>query len=126
MDIDRGSATLERPVTESDTAAAWGAEFPAAASTPFVLGLAEVACHCAVREDLAENEITVGTGAVIEHLAPTPVGRTLTVHARLVGREGRKLQFVVEVQDGERLAARVEHTRAVVDRQAIMSRLESR
>ena len=125
MHSDDGSATVELPVTESDTAAAWGAEFPPAASTPFVLGLAEVACHRAVQGGLAEGEITVGTGAVIEHLAPTPVGRTLRAQARLVSREGRRLRFVVEVQDREVLAARIEHSRAVVERRAIVARLES-
>src|SRR5207247_10602395 len=46
------SATLTRRVTDADTAAQFGAAFPPAASTPFVLGLAAVACHEAVSPSL--------------------------------------------------------------------------
>ena len=54
------TATVEAIVREKDTAASFGANFPAAASTPFVLGLAEVASHRAVMATLTPGEITVG------------------------------------------------------------------
>lgn len=117
------TATLSREVTLADTAAAWGADFPPAASTPFVLGLGEVACHQAVADDLAEGEITVGTAARIEHLVPTKVGNRLTAHARLIAASGRRFEFEVEVFDGEELVARIAHTRAAILRQGIMDRL---
>lgn len=120
------SATLERVTTDADTAAAWGAEFPPAASTPFILGLAEVACHRAMESELAAGEITVGSRAVIEHLAPSPVGATLAATARLVDRDGRRLSFDVEVHDGDVLVARIEHGRAIVDGARIVERLTQR
>lgn len=113
-------------VGEADTAAAYGPQFPAAAATPFVLGLAEVACHMAVEGELAPGEVTVGTDATVQHLLPSPVGATLTARARLVEREGRRLRFVVEVLDGDEVCARVEHGRAVVLRAKIESRLLAR
>ena len=45
---ERRTASISRTVTDNDTAAAWGDTFPPAASTPFVLGLAEITCHQAV------------------------------------------------------------------------------
>jgi fluoroacetyl-CoA thioesterase len=117
------TATLEREVTAVDTASAWGAEFPPAASTPFVLGLAEVACHRAVEAQLAAGEITVGTGATIRHLAPSRVGATLRATARLSSRDGRRLEFSVLVEDAGATVAEIDHTRAVVDREAILARL---
>lgn len=122
--VGERSATLCRRVTAADTAADWGEDFPPAASTPFVLGLAEVACHTAVAADLAAGEITVGTDATIEHLAASPIEAELVAHARLVARDGRRLRFEVEVYDGDVLAARVSHGRVVVEKSRMNARLE--
>jgi fluoroacetyl-CoA thioesterase len=108
------SAELTATVGAGDTAAGFGAHFPAAASTPFVLGLAEVACHNAVATTLAVGEVTVGARVVIEHLAPSPVGAVLRARARLTERDGRRLRFEVEVFDGDVLCATVTHDRVVV------------
>jgi fluoroacetyl-CoA thioesterase len=116
-------ATVSRQVTSSDTATSWGDAFPPAASTPFVLGIAEVACHQAIAPDLAPGEITVGVAAHIEHLQPSAVGATLVASAVLVRRSGRRLSFEVEVREDGRLVATVAHERAAVDRQRILDRL---
>jgi predicted thioesterase len=116
-------AERSRTVTAGDTAAAWGAAFPPAASTPFVLGLAEVACHELIADRLAHGEITVGVAAEIEHLAPSAIGATLVASPRLTAESGRGLEFAVEVRDGETLVARVTHRRARVERARIMARL---
>jgi len=118
------SAVLSRTVTEADTAARFGDVFPPAASTPFVLGLAEVAAHTAVEEALEGGEITVGTSATIAHLAPSPVGTTLTATATVVAQDGRRLEFHIEVLDDRtEVVARIDHARAVVDRQRLLDRL---
>jgi len=117
------SSTRSTTVTDADTAAQFGPDFPAAASTPFVLGLAEVTCHDAVRSLLAEGEITVGTRAEVDHLAPTPVGRVLTAHAMLVEQAGRRLTFDVEVRDANEVVARIRHHRAIVDGGRMRERL---
>lgn len=119
----RPEASLARTVTTSDTAAGFGPDFPQAASTPFVLGLAEVASHNVVRGDLAPGDITVGVRAEIEHLAPSPVGAELTARSRLVARRGRRLFFYVEVLDGNNIVARVKHQRAVVNGNRMRERL---
>jgi predicted thioesterase len=115
--------SLSRTVGEGDTAAGFGAHFPKAASTPFVLGLAEVACHNVVANELAPGEVTVGTAATIEHRLPSPVGAELTARARLVERAGRRLQFEVEVFDGDHVCATVTHARAIVLAERIEQRL---
>ena len=119
----RPEASLSGTVTASDTAAGFGPDFPEAASTPFVLGLAEVASHNAVRDDLAQGDITVGVRAEIEHLAPSPVGAELTARSRLVARRGRRLFFHVDVLDGNNVIARVKHQRAVVNGARMRDRL---
>jgi fluoroacetyl-CoA thioesterase len=116
---------IRRVVTLADTAAAWDESLPPAASTPFVLGLAELACHAILAPDLAEDELSVGTGATIEHLGASRVGATLVARAETRTRDGGRATFAVEVHDGPRLVARVEHGRAVVARARILAALEA-
>ena len=121
---ERRTASISRTVTDNDTAAAWGDTFPPAASTPFVLGLAEITCHQAVEDLLDDDELTVGTSATIRHRAASPVGTTLTATAVLVSRDRSRLTFTVEVQDSQgRTVATVEHRRAIVDRDRVTTML---
>ena len=117
------TAEVARVVTESDTANQWGDVFPPAASTPFVLGLAEIACHGAVAKSLDAGQITVGTAAHIEHRRPSRVGATLVARAALTSRAGARLEFVVDVFDGDCCVAHVVQARAVVERDKILRRL---
>jgi fluoroacetyl-CoA thioesterase len=125
LGADGRSATLTRVVTANDTAATFGPDFPAAASTPFVLGMAEVACHSAIAARLNAGEITVGMRALIEHLMPSRVGTSLAARARLIRRTRNRLDFHVEVLDGDAVVARVNHVRAVVDRTRLQMRIDA-
>ncbi|MDQ6523106.1 hotdog domain-containing protein [Nocardioides sp. LHD-245] len=120
------TATLTREVSAADTARAFGPDFPEAAATPFVLGLAEVACHEAIAAELADGQITVGVAATVSHRAPTPVGETLTAVASEIAREGRRLRFRVVLSDALGECAVVEHERAIVDARQIADRLRDR
>ena len=120
------TATLARPVTAADTARAFGPAFPEAAATPFVLGLAEIACHEAVAAELSAGQITVGVAADVRHHAPTPVGETLTAVATEISRQGRRRRFRVVVTDALGECAVVEHERAIVDAEQIAARLQDR
>lgn len=120
------TATLRREVTAADTARTFGPTFPEAASTPFVLGLAEVACHEAVAHELAAGQITVGVAATISHQAPTPVGEVLTAVATQTGRKGGRRTFRVVISDAAGQCAVIEHERAIVEARLISERLDNR
>ncbi|MCU1614479.1 MAG: hypothetical protein JWO98_2019 [Frankiales bacterium] len=120
------TATLRRTVSAADTARAYGDVFPEAAATPFVLGLAEVACHEAIASELAPGEITVGVRAVVEHFAPTPIGWTLTATATEVARNGRRRTHRVVVSDEGGECAVIEHERAVVRASSLAERMRER
>lgn len=115
-------------VTDADIASGFGADFPPAASTPFILGLVEVACHNAIASELEDGQITVGTEAKIRHLAPSPVGAALRVEASLgaVSPDGRRLDFNVTVIDDGQICARIEHRRHIVDSAQMLARLRAR
>jgi fluoroacetyl-CoA thioesterase len=117
-------AKLSRIVTWQDTAAAWGEVFPPAASTPFVVGLAEITCHAVIAESVPQDSLTVGTSVTITHLAPSAIGAELVAHANLVRQTGSRLTFAVTVYDGDRLIARVDHERAIVRKAKIEAALK--
>jgi fluoroacetyl-CoA thioesterase len=107
------------------TAAALGSGDVPVLGTPAVLALAEGACVDAIAEDLPDGETSVGTWAEVEHLKATPVGRTVTAHATLIGHHGRRLEFLVTVeQDGETIA-KVKHRRILLDRERFLSRVSA-
>jgi predicted thioesterase len=120
------TATLQRKVTATDTARAYGDVFPEAAATPFVLGLAEVTCHEAIASELAPGDITVGVRAVVEHFAPTPIGWTLTATATEVARDGRRRTHRVVITDDGGECAVIEHERAVVRASSLARRMDER
>jgi fluoroacetyl-CoA thioesterase len=117
------TAEVRRTVRIEDTAAALNPDLPAAASTPFVLAIAELAAHAVIEDQLADGEITVGVSAEIAHRAPTPVGQELIATAELTERDGHKLSYSIEVRQGESVVATVRHRRAIVRASAIAERL---
>jgi len=118
------TAQLRAKVRPADTAQSFGREFPRAASTPFVLGLAEVACHRAVESLIADGEITVGVRSHVEHLHPSPVGAELVAAAQLTLRAKRRLYFRIEVTEGTRLVARLRHMRAITTGDRVLVAME--
>jgi predicted thioesterase len=91
-------------------------------ATPRLLALVEEATVRAVAADLASGQTTVGTRVELDHLAATPVGRTVRAEARLVEVDGRRLVFDVSAHEGATLIARGRVERVVVDRQRFLDR----
>ena len=114
------SAEVTLEVTGADTAQAFGSGDIPVLATPRVLALLEEATVAAVPGDAATT--TVGTHVTLDHLAATPVGRTVTAAARLVAVDGRTLTFDVVLRDGDTEAARGRVDRVVVDRAKFIAR----
>jgi fluoroacetyl-CoA thioesterase len=115
------AAQLELTVTDADTAQALGSGDVPVLATPRVLALAEAATVRALARHLETGTTTVGSRIDLEHLAPTPVGRTVVSHARLAKVHGRRLTFEVTVRDGEAVVAQVRVERVLVDRQRFLA-----
>lgn len=84
-------------------------------ATPVLCHWFESAAVLAVAEQLDPGEATVGTRLTIEHLKATPIGMTVRVTARVVGAEGRRIDFELTAFDDVELIARGTHERFVVD-----------
>jgi len=112
---------VEMLVTDADTAQTMGSGDVPVLATPRVLALAEAACVAATARQLPSGMTTVGASIVLEHLAPTPVGRTVAAYARLNEVDGRRLSFDVSVTEGATVVARGRIERVLVDRQGFVA-----
>lgn len=110
-------------VEDKDTVGAMVPSMPPVAATPYLVGVAEMACGRLVADLLEPGQITVGTRVVIDHLGPSKVGAELVLKTALLKREKNRLKFSVTIEDGDRTVAKVEHERAAVSLQKIMSAL---
>ncbi len=115
-------AGVELTVGEADTAQDLGSGDVPVLGTPRALALAEAATVAATAGALEPGLTTVGTRVELEHLAPTPVGRTVRAVATLLSVDGRTLTFEVTVHDGDTLAAQGRVQRVIVDRQTFVQR----
>ncbi|MBI4663331.1 MAG: thioesterase [Verrucomicrobia bacterium] len=87
---------------------------PAVLCTPWLIWFLEHAARDAVLPCLDSGESTVGTNIEITHMAPTPVGATVTCRARIVHVEGAQVSFQVEAHDEHELIAKGFHKLQVV------------
>lgn len=117
MPLDPGLAALfSYAVTDADTALAVGSGDVPVLATPRLLALAERITCVAVADHLTDDLTTVGTHVELDHLLPTPVGRTVSLQVVLERVDGRRLTFGVRVNDGERVVATGTIVRTVVTR----------
>ncbi len=88
---------------------------PAVLCTPWLIWFLEHAAREAVLPLLEAGESTVGTHVEIRHLAPTPVGRTVTCLARVVQAEGSLISFQLEARDEHEVIGRGFHKLRVIN-----------
>lgn len=87
---------------------------PPVLSTPNLIGLIERTARQALAPLLDADERSVGIEIDLRHLAPTPVGATVTIITRVIRAEGRTVTFQVEARDTEEMIARGLHQRAII------------
>ncbi len=122
--LREGSAAATLVVAEDDTAIALGSGDVPVLGTPRLVALMELAARTAARQGLEEGRTTVGTAVAIEHLAPTPVGGTVTAQATITARADRRIDFELVATDGHGVVVgRGTHQRAVVGRESFIARL---
>jgi predicted thioesterase len=115
MNASPSTATAQNPLTSvtrvtvepKDTVGALDPSMPQVASTPYLVTVAEI----------------VGTRVVIDHLGASKVGAEMVIKTALLNREKNRFRFSVEIEDGPRLVAKVEHERAAVSLEKIMKAL---
>lgn len=86
-------------------------------ATPELVRFMEKAAMDALAEHLSPDQTSVGTKVSLTHMAGTPKGMRVEARARLVGREGRRCEFQVEIHDEVELVARGTNERFIVPRE---------
>lgn len=87
---------------------------PAVLCTPWLIWFLEHAARGAVLPWLEPGESTVGLEIELRHLAPTPVGQTVTCAARIIQVEGGRIMFQLEARDETELIARGVHKLQII------------
>jgi predicted thioesterase len=103
-------------VGDDDTAIALGSGDVPVLGTPRVVALMEQAAVSAVSGSLEPGSTTVGTHIAVDHLAASFVGAAVEATAEVVGVDGRSVSFRLTAHEGDRLVARGDHARFVVNR----------
>ena len=109
------AATNRFHPTSRDTAAAVGNAGVEAVATVALILWIEATCGELMAPYLDEGEAGVGLRVAVDHTGPAFIGRPVEVHARVRGVEGRRVTFVVRLEQDGREVMTGEHVRAVVD-----------
>ncbi len=124
--LDSGlSAEVRHRVRAEDLATAWRGDVPALAS-PVLFWLAEMAAMQAIAGRLPPGQVSVGAGADLKHLAPTPEGDEVVVTATLAVVSGGGLLFKIAGHDGQEPVVKGVHQRSLVDVAAFDARLRDK
>ncbi len=99
---------------------------PAVLSTPNLIGILERTARQAIVPFLAADERSVGVEIELRHLAPSPLGATVTATARVIGTTGRFVDFQIEARDEQELIVRGVHRRAVIHIAGFAKRLAAK
>ena len=110
-------------VTRELTVGAHVDGMPFVFGTPMMILTMEIASGQTVAAHLPPGWATVGSEVNVRHLAPTPMGRTVTATARVVEVSGRSLLFAVEAHDGVRKVGEGTHRRGAVNLESFAKRL---
>jgi fluoroacetyl-CoA thioesterase len=95
-------------------------------ATPSMILDIEHTCRELILEHADAGEDSVGTEVAIKHLAPTLMGMTVEITARVMSVEGRKVVFDAAVRDELDNVGAGSHTRFVVDKAKTLDRLKAK
>jgi fluoroacetyl-CoA thioesterase len=87
---------------------------PQVFATGFMVGLMEWACIDALKPHLEEGEGSLGIHIDVTHVAATPPGMEVTVHATCTRIDGRRIAWHVRAEDEVELIGEGSHQRAIV------------
>ena len=117
---------IELKVEQEHTAKHLGSGSVLVLATPQMILLMEMASVHAVDHLLPEGQRTVGVALDVQHLAPTPMGMTVTVKSELLEVDGRKLRFRVEAWDEQEKVGEGFHNRAIIDVQRFGQKVQEK
>jgi predicted thioesterase len=95
-------------------------------ATPRMVSDVEYTCRDFLLEHLDSGEDSVGAHVSIDHLAATPLGLKVTIEARIVEVDRRRMTFEFTVTDPIEPCGRGKHVRFVVETAKSRERLAAK
>ena len=95
-------------------------------ATPRMVSDVEYTCRDFLLQHLDPGEDSVGAHVSIDHLAATPMGLTVNIHARVTEVDRRKITFEFSVHDPLEQVGRGKHVRFVVETAKTRERLAAK
>jgi predicted thioesterase len=95
-------------------------------ATPRMVSDVEYACRDFLLQHLDAGEDSVGAHVSIDHLAATPLGLQVTIEAKIVEVDRRKVTFEFTVRDAVEPCGRGRHVRFVVETAKSRERLAAK
>jgi len=121
-----GATRVNRiPIGRERTIGFMGEEARTYATPSMILDI-EHTCRELIIEHADAGEDSVGMEVAIKHLAPTLMGMTVEITARVATVEGRKVVFEVAVKDELDDVGAGTHTRFVVEKAKTLERLKAK
>jgi len=120
------NAVVRKVVQKVDTAGNYSTGLNELLATPACVDIVIRAAVEAVQQYLPEGFISVGQSLELTHEQPTCLGMTLNVKAVLTEMDGNRLTFDILVWDELGEIGRGRHTRAVVNRDALLKKAKDR
>lgn len=120
------SATTSWVVTRELTIARRDDRLPPVFATPMMIYLMEIASAEAIQPYLPEGWLSVGVLVNVKHLAPTPVGATVTARAEVIAVTDSLVTFAVEAHDGVEKIGEGTHVRAPVELERFLKRVTTK
>lgn len=119
MDFEvRIGATKERTITvDSNQTTSFLWEGENVFSTPSMIAEMEETCRLLLKEQFVQDPEwdSVGTIVDVKHLAATPVGAKVSLRAKVVSVEGRRVMFEVEARDRLERVGEGRHERFIIN-----------
>jgi predicted thioesterase len=95
-------------------------------ATPSMILDIEHTCRELILEHASAGEDSVGMEVAVKHLAPTLMGMTVEIAARITSVEGRKVSFEFTVKDELDTVGTGSHMRFVVEKAKTLERLKAK
>ncbi|MFK7978623.1 MAG: thioesterase family protein [Saprospiraceae bacterium] len=92
-----------------------GDRFPEVFATSRMIAIMELAAARIMKKLLTPDQLSVGVGVNIMHLAATPNKTEVSAKATFLGMEGKLYKFKIEAFDTGGLIGKGEHTRAIIE-----------
>ena len=91
--------------------------------TPAMVIFIERTCRKLIEPQLPEGQTSVGVYLKVKHLAPSPMGATVSIRAEIVEIDEPYVKLKALVFDESEQIGEAEHTRAVIDVERFLRRV---